>query len=229
MTNKLTTIASDAKLDIYLDRLAARSPNGGRLCFGLDATASRQPVWDRACELQAQMFDEAANVGSLEIQLVWYRGDKHGFSKWMTDGRRLGDVMRRITCAAGVTQIEKVFTHVQREHDKSPPVSAVSALVFIGDCMEESLDVLCGGANALAKRDIKAFMFQEGNDEDAEKAFREIARLTHGAFCKFSKGSAQELKDLLRAVAAYAAGGLTALDNVKAPSAVKLLEQLKKK
>ena len=76
MTNKLTTTASSAKLDLYLDRVAARSPSGGRLVFGLDATLSRQPTWDRACELQAEMFDEAASIGSLEIQLVWYRGGK---------------------------------------------------------------------------------------------------------------------------------------------------------
>jgi hypothetical protein len=224
MTNKLTT-ASPAKLDLYLDRLAAQSPSRGRLVFGLDATASRQPLWDRACDLQGEMFDEAARVGGLEIMLVYYGGNTCRASKWFTDGRRLGDVMRRITCVGGFTQIEKILRQVRFEHDKSP----VSALVFVGDCMEESLDALCVGAHGLGKRSIKAFMFQEGDNEEAENAFREIARLTHGAYCKFSKDSAQELRDLLRAVAAYASGGIKALGNVKAAGAIKLLEQLKSK
>ena len=147
----------------------------------------------------------------------------------MTDGRRLGDVMRRIHLHRRQNaNRESSPPHVQSEHDKSPPISAISALVFVGDCMEELLDALCGGANELDTRGIKAFMFQEGDDGNAEKAFREIARLTHGAYCQFSEGSAQELKDLLRAVAAYAAGGLKALGNVKASAAVALLEQIKK-
>jgi hypothetical protein len=73
-------------------------------------------------------------------------------------------------------------------------------------------------------------MFQEGHDGIAESAFREIARLTHGAYCRFSSGSAHELGELLRAVAAYAAGGLKALSDLSArrgAGAIKLIEQLK--
>jgi hypothetical protein len=46
----------------------------GRLIFALDATASRQPTWDQAARLQAQMFAEAAKIGGLEVQLIYYRG-----------------------------------------------------------------------------------------------------------------------------------------------------------
>src|ERR1700691_4690172 len=45
----------------------------GRLVFALDATMSRQPTWDMACALQADMFREAASLGSLDIRLVYYR------------------------------------------------------------------------------------------------------------------------------------------------------------
>ena len=42
------------------DKLPMRSENSrqtsGRLLFALDATASRQPSWDRACQLQGQMW-----------------------------------------------------------------------------------------------------------------------------------------------------------------------------
>ena len=73
-----------------------------------------------------------------------------------------------------------------------------------------------------------AFMFQEGGDPVAESAFREVARLSRGAYCKFDPGSAAQLAELLRAVAAYAAGGMKALANLKGQrSAMKLLEQLK--
>jgi hypothetical protein len=87
----------------------------------------------------------------------------------------------------------------------------VGALVFIGDAMEENLDELCAGAGELGLRSIPAFMFQEGDDPVCEQAFREIARLSRGAYCRFAPGAAHELAELLRAAAAYAAGGMKAL------------------
>ena len=71
-------------------------------------------------------------------------------------------------------------------------------------------------------------MFQEGGDSVCEQAFREIARLTHGAYCRFTPGAAHELGELLRAAAAYAAGGMKALADLKRRSAtaVRLIEQL---
>src|SRR4029078_3687696 len=85
------------------------------------------------------------------------------------------------------------------------------ALVFVGDAMEESVDDLCKAAGELALLGVPVFMFQEGDDPVAEPAFREIAKLTRGAYCRFAPGAARELAELLRAVAAYAAGGLKAL------------------
>jgi hypothetical protein len=225
MNNKLSTaspISSPAKLDLLLDQLAAQGPSG-RAVFALDATMSRQATWDRACELQAEMFDEAASIGGLEISLVYYRGSECRASAWMTDGRRLGEAMRKIECVGGETQLVKVLKHTRQTHDKSP----VSALIFVGDAFEESIDILCAGANELASRGVKIFAFQEGADKTAKKAFQEIARLTHGAYCQFAEGSAAELKTLLRAAAAYAAGGLKALGAHKGKAAIKLLAQLK--
>ena len=63
-----------------------------------------------------------------------------------------------------------------------------------------------------------------------EQAFREIARLTRGAYCRFAPGAAHELAELLRAAAAYAAGGMKALADLKARNsagALRLIEQLK--
>jgi hypothetical protein len=73
-------------------------------------------------------------------------------------------------------------------------------------------------------------MFQEGGDPVAERAFREIARLSRGAYCRFAPGAAHELAELLRAAAAYAAGGMRALADLSAragPGARRLIAQMK--
>jgi hypothetical protein len=224
MATKVTKTSgptSPTKIDEFLNQLATLPPTGGKLVFGLDATASREATWDTACALTADMFEVAAVSGSLEIQLVYYRGS-HGECKasgWMTDAKRLSIIMSKIGCAAGNTQIGKVLAHVRRESDKAP----VAAFVFVGDAMEEKVDDLCGAAGLL--RNVRAFMFQEGDDAATEKTFREIARITHGAYARFDTNVADQLRDLLKAVAAYAAGGIKALEGK--PRATLLLEQLK--
>jgi len=221
-----------AEIDSFLDRVKAMGPavepgQRGRLIFALDATMSRQPTWDSACRLQADMFREAAAVGGLDIQLVYYRGlTECRASPWIAEAARLGELMSRIDCRGGHTQIGKVLAHARRENDSRK----VAALVVIGDAMEESLDGLCAGAGELGLRNVKAFTFQEGYDPVCEQAFREIARLSGGAFCRFAPGAAHELAELLRAAAAYAAGGIKALADLKArhgAGAVRLLEQIK--
>jgi hypothetical protein len=224
--------SSRADIDAFLDRVkslgpATRSGERGRLIFALDATMSRQPTWDTACRLQADMFGEAAAVGGLDIQLVYYRGlAECRASSFVAQPERLRELMSRIECRGGQTQIGKVLAHARRENERG----RIAVVVFIGDAMEESLDDLCAAAGALGLRNVRAFMFQEGYDPVCEQAFREVARLTHGAFCRFSPGSAHELAELLRAAAAYAAGGMKALADLGArqsAGAVKLIEQLK--
>ena len=97
-----------------------------------------------------------------------------------------------------------------------PRAQKVQALVFVGDAMEEKIDDLCAAAGELGLLGVPAFMFQEGDDAVAEQAFREIARLSRGAYCRFDPGAAHELAELLRAVAAYAAGGMKALADLSA-------------
>jgi hypothetical protein len=134
--------------------------------------------------------------------------------------------MSRIDCRGGHTQIGKVLAHARREND----AARIAALVFVGDAMEESLDDLCAAAGELGLRGVVAFMFQEGYDPVCEQAFREIARLSRGAYCRFAPGAASELAELLRAVAAYAAGGMKALADLetRSGSATKLIGQLRK-
>lgn len=224
--------SSRTEIDAFLNQVkslgpAAKTAGRGRLLFALDATMSRQPTWDQACVLQGEMFREAAAARGLDIQLVYYRGlGECRASAWIGEAQRLGGLMSRIECRGGHTQIAKILSHARRENDKTP----LGALIFVGDAMEESLDDLCAGAGELGLRNVPAFMFQEGYDPVCEQAFREIARLTRGAYCRFAPGAADELGELLRAAAAYAAGGMKALADLHAKrsaAALKLIEQLK--
>jgi hypothetical protein len=225
--SKTQTHTSGTGIDAFLQRSralqaqAAQGAQRGRLIFALDATESRQTTWAIACELQAQMFGE---VKGLAVQLVYYRGlGECRATGWIGNADRLAGLMSRITCAAGETQLGKVLAHALREAEKSK----VAALVFIGDALEENIDELAASAAALGRAGVRTFLFQEGDDRDVECAFREIARLTHGAYCRFDAGAPQQLAELLRAVAAYARGGVKALE--ARPGAAKLLEQLRQK
>ena len=198
----------------------------GRLIFALDATMSRQPTWDMACTLQADMFREAATLGSLDIRLVYYRGfNECRATGWISDSNKLANLMSRIDCRGGDTQIGRVLSEARRE----AAASGVRAVVFVGDAMEEQVDELCAKAGELGMLKVPVFMFQEGHDATAEQAFREIARLTGGAWCRFDPGAAAQLRELLRAAAAYAAGGREALLRLakSASGAAKLIGQMK--
>jgi len=224
--------SSRGEIDAFLARVKGLTPSTeagkrGRLIFALDATMSRQPTWDTACRLQADMFHETAAIGGLDVQLVYFRGfDECRASPWAGDARRLAALMERIDCRGGHTQIGKILAHARRENEKG----RVQALVFVGDAMEEAIDELSAKAGELGLLGIPAFVFQEGADPVAERAFREIARLSHGAYCRFNPGAAHELGELLRAAAAYAAGGMKALDDLsrrRNSGAIKLLAQLR--
>jgi hypothetical protein len=220
--------ASKREVEAFLAqaaRIAPASQARGRLIFALDATMSRQPTWDLACELQAGMFEAAASVGGLSVQLVYFRGiGESRASSWVANAQALKDLMVRIDCRGGHTQIGKVLSHVRRETEKRP----VAALAYVGDAMEENPDPLCQLAGEIGLLGVRAFMFHEGKDPRAERTFREIARLTGGAYLPFDRSSAAQLRALLNAVATYAAGGLKALEQSKSGGAQLLIPQLKR-
>src|SRR5271169_2443924 len=210
--------SSRPEIDAFIERVRTLGPAKaggarGRLIFALDATMSRQPTWDSACALQADMFREAASAGGLDIQLVYFRGlGECRASGWVAAAEKLATLMSRIDCRGGHTQIGKVLSHARQEYGKQ----RVQALVFVGDAMEEKIDDLCTAAGELGLLGMPVFMFQEGDDPVAENAYREIARLSRGAYCRFDTGAAHQLGELLRAVAAYAAGGIKALTDLSA-------------
>src|SRR5258707_6023124 len=113
--------AARAEIDAFLAKVKGLAPTTaagqrGRLIFALDATMSRQPMWDSACSLQADMFREAAAIGGLDVQLVYYRGlAECRASRWVSQAERLGSLMERIDCRGGHTPIRKSIAPAQRE------------------------------------------------------------------------------------------------------------------
>jgi hypothetical protein len=221
-----------ADVDAFLRDLQrappARTEGGhGRLIFALDATASREPTWDRACRIQGEMFEATAALGGLDVKLVYYRGfNECKASRWMSSAVDLHRVMRAVSCVGGETQIERVLGHALTETKKQ----RVNALVFVGDAMEENVDRLCGAAGELGLNGVPLFVFHEGDDPVAARAFRHMARVSRGAYLRFDLASADRLKDLLGAIAVYAAGGyraLTAYGDRKGGEVLRLTAQLR--
>ncbi|MBX3539642.1 MAG: VWA domain-containing protein [Chelatococcus sp.] len=216
-----------AEVDLFLSqaKAVAQTAREGRLIFALDATLSRQPTWDIACRLQAQMFDVTAAQGGLNIQLVYFRGlDECRASRWLASADALKGLMERIDCRGGETQIERVLDHAAAQAAKA----RVGALVFVGDAMEENIDTLCASAGKLGMLGVKAFLFQEGHDPIAGQAFAEIARLTGGVHERFDLRAPHSLAGLLRAAAAYASDGVAGLTRLASgePEARRLLASL---
>jgi hypothetical protein len=227
-----SSVSTEQDVRSFLEKVRTMSPverstgKRGRLIFAMDATMSRQPTWDRALQIQAEMFLETDKVGGLDVQLVYFRGFREcRASKWVSDASALARLMTAVDCRGGNTQISRVLTHVLEEARRD----RVNAVVYVGDALEENLDALCDKAGRIGLLNVPIFMFQEGSDWHVEKAYREIARLTSGAWFRLDESSARMLRDLLSAVAVYAAGGRAALANYStsgASGARLLLERL---
>jgi hypothetical protein len=211
--SKLPSRATEGAVAEFLTQVARVPPQPGtrrgRLLFAIDATASREPTWDMASKIQGEMFSATGALGGLEVQLLFYRGfGECKTSAWVSSPAALVKQMSAVQCLAGETQIAKLLRHAIAETRKK----RINAVVFVGDAMEESMDRLCGLAGELGLLGVPLFIFHEGRDAEAERAFREMARLSRGAYCPFDAGSAHQLKELLGAVAVYAAGGIRALE-----------------
>jgi len=195
----------------------------GRLLFTVDATASRQHTWDAACTLQAEMFLASRDLGGLAVSLAYYRGfHEFAATPFLTDTAVLARRMAQVTCLGGRTQIDRALRHALEETRREP----IQAMVFVGDAVEEEVDPLCHLAGELRIRGTPVFVFHEGHDAAAGEAFRQIASLSGGAYAPFDHGSAGALRDLLRAVAVFAAGGRRALAALPGPTARRIAGQL---
>jgi hypothetical protein len=213
----------------FLQKVAAmpavRPASGrpGRLILAIDATASRQASWDRACQLQGEMFMAVRDVGGLAVSLAYYRGfQEFAATPFLTNAEDLARRMRGVSCLGGHTQILRTLKHALAETAKE----RVNAVIFIGDALEEDVDPICYAAGELSLRGTPVFCFQEGHNPIAETAFRQVAKLSGGAWAPFDAASAEALRDLLRAVAGFAAGGRAALARLTSSPARGIAEQL---
>jgi hypothetical protein len=227
-TKSLSQRSSHREIDQFLQKLAKTpSGGGGRLVFALDATASREPTWDHACQLQSEMFEQTRSLGGLSVQLCYYRGYREFHATdWLCNTDRLMQQMNAVRCLGGHTQIARLLSHVRSE----TRLKKVQAVIFIGDCVEESVDDLCALAGELGLLQVPVFIFHEGNDSTAERAFRHISQLSGGAYCQFDQHSPQLMRELLGAIAVYASGGHRALENFsqgKSAALLRLTRQLR--
>ena len=200
----------------------AHGEHDARILFAMDATASREPTWDMAMNLHAELFSAAAG-GGVAVQLAYYRGfNEFHASPWSTSAAALLAQMTGVRCRGGLTQIGRVLQHALDESRQQ----RIKAVVFIGDACEEDHDALAGRAGQLAVFNLPCFVFQEGADPVANRAFRDIAAITRGAHVPFAPGSADTLRTLFGAVAAYAARGRDGLAAIEHAAARRLLAQL---
>jgi len=208
--------SSRADIDAFLQKVAATPPTKpagrrGRLLFAIDATASREPTWDMACQIQSEMFASTDDIGGLEVQLAFYRGfGEMKVTNWLESPDELVRRMIKVRCLAGRTQIRKLLRHALKETNSQK----VDALVFVGDVVEEDIDELGHFAGQLGLVGTPVFIFHEGGEPISRRAFEQIAKLSGGAYCGFDAGSAQQLRELLAAVAVFSAGGRRALEDL---------------
>jgi hypothetical protein len=214
------TISTDKMVEEFLAKAEFEpDPTRKRLVFAIDATASRQPTWDLAANVQAQMFMEASRYGGLDVQLVYYRGfSEMKATKFVGSAAPLVQAMAKVTCQAGHTQLAKMLKHIISEHKKAP----VAAAILVGDCCEEPIDTIAQLAAELGEAGVRVYAFHEGDNQDGRAAFEEIAKRTRGALVPFDSNSPTQLRELLGAVAAYVVGGIEALTD-KRPEIVALL------
>lgn len=214
MSDKTVPVRSDSRaIEQFIHQVRTmpqRGSEAGRVIFALDATASREPTWDQASHLQSELFQAAAGLGSLAIQLCYYRGYREfKATRFVSQTEQLVQLMNGVSCLGGITQIERLLQHVLVETRAKP----VKAVIFIGDCCEEPVDPLCHVAGELGMLRTPVFMFQEGADPHARLVFEQVSKLSGGAYAPFDRSSPQMLRELLGAVAVYAAGGRRALSD----------------
>ena len=197
-------------------------PTSTRILFALDATASREPTWDLATNLHAELFEAAAGAG-VAVQLAYYRGYREFHaSPWSGSAPALLAHMTGVGCRGGLTQIGRLLRHALAESKRG----RINALVFVGDACEEPPDQVAHAAGQLAVLRVPCFLFQEGTDPVAARVFRDVATLTGGAHVPFAAGSAAQLRALFGAVAAYAARGRQGVRTIRHDVVRGMLAQL---
>jgi hypothetical protein len=179
----------------------------GRLLFGLDLTASREPSLMQARLATASMFKAVAAIGNIKVKFAWYRGEHEcKVGRWHDDAEFLCRSMRNLACESGCTQIGRILRLALSESEK------LSALVFVGDHCHDELEALPELARELGRKSIPIFIFHECKDNDrqaieSKPMFKKLAELSSGAYVNFKPNSGKVLRELLSNVAVFSAAG----------------------
>ena len=172
------------------------SPRGrGRLIFALDATMSRQATWDLAQDLQARMFQVAADLGGLDVQLVYFRGfNECRASNFVSGGQGLArSDGARSTCAAARRRSAECSP--MRATRRGAPRSArwCSSATRWRRASTACWRKPANSRSSASRRSCS----RRATIPNAARAFQEIARLTGGAYGTFDAGAAHRLEALL--------------------------------
>lgn len=209
-------------------KAAAERP---RLVFAFDATASREPAWGAARQLQDSLL--AALPGELEVALAVHAGSRVTlFSDFTSNASELRDQAAGVRCAAGITRLLDILDRAV----KLKP--APSVVVYVGDVFEESRRRALRLADDLLLRGTRVIILHDtGHPGGASRrvsvlpgddVFNELAERTGGAVLPFDITALPSLRELLQAVAVLAVGDVELLQKKQAtmPAAKLLLENL---
>ena len=127
--------------------------------------------------------------------------------------------MRRADLHSALVGVEKLRTDLSRERRHQ----------FVLDCKR-----IASHPVIVLRPEVRAGQRIDELDVDAEMrplalqtAFKEIARLSKGAWFRFDRNSAATLAKLLSAVAVFATGGLKALEARDRPEDRLMIEQMR--
>ncbi|WP_373528943.1 hypothetical protein [Nostoc sp.] len=199
-----------------------------RLLFAMDATASREACWNIAKEITGAMFE--AVPGELDVALAYHSGGRlQEMTPFSSEARAFLDKVQAVRCSAGRTALNEIL-------DKAAQAPRIRAIIYIGDCFEEDPTEAVELAQQLKLKGVRCFIFHDTSSQAqgydtkaARKAFEQIAQVTGGAILPFDETSPNLVRELLSAIALYAAQGIKALQQQTKllPAARLLLEQMK--
>jgi len=164
--------------------------------------------------MQADLLALFSRLGETPplMRLTYFRGrDEFQTTSWSNDLNVLTQWMDSVSCISGDTQIAKVLSDAVAQARQGK----IAAVLYVGDCMEESTATLYSYAGQLGELKVPVYLFQEGTDRDAFRTFAEIARLTGGRHVEFKTGNFKEMSDMAKVVIAQASGNPRAIAAVR--------------
>jgi hypothetical protein len=202
------------------------TPARPRLVFAVDATASREPAWAAARQVTDALVK--ALPGQLDVALAVHGGSRvHTFTPFTSNAATLRDRAAGVACQAGMTRLLPILS-ASLKHP------AVRVVIYIGDVFEESVIQGRRLADNMGQRGTKLIVLHDTADPAARldaEVFWDLAKRTGGCVLPFNASASGRLRELLSAVAVYAVGGETLLQERARdlPGAIALLEHLGKR